>query len=307
MALETDGSPDPSAKRDTSEAPGGAASRRDTIRSFAWFGYTGDEWISDPAELSRRAWAEPLAVLAELAEDEDWTGAAPGGAQLPILDRYVRATYHRLVAEDKIATSDGGAFAALNTGLLTPYAEEIFGLFARNDHPGAQPWKFVRWATESDRDILANFPAPPRMAVYIRSTADLVYDVDRPIKLAYEHIIGDNLGRFPRELAEHPVQARQALDAAVAFTLKRARRNYKTIVPQWYAHFEEPGFFLPLALTGRDAADLALVVSAVGDGVYRGNTVFTLDMAYLPARLVARPDSDWLRPQVAPADADGEG
>ena len=60
---------------------------------------------------------------------------------------------------------------------------------------------------------------------------------------------------------------------------------------------------MPLDLTGDGRADLALVVSGVGDRAYRGHTVLTLDMAYTNARLVARPDSDWLLPQAAPIPA----
>ena len=52
---------------------------------------------------------------------------------------------------------------------------------------------------------------------------------------------------------------------------------------------------LPLCLNQPDRADLALVVDKVGNS-YRGNTVLTLDMAYRNARLITRPDSDWLRP-----------
>jgi hypothetical protein len=59
---------------------------------------------------------------------------------------------------------------------------------------------------------------------------------------------------------------------------------------------------MPLDLTGSGIADLALVVSAVSDSAYRGHTVLTLEMAYTNARLVARPDSEWLKPQ-APATA----
>ena len=55
------------------------------------------------------------------------------------------------------------------------------------------------------------------------------------------------------------------------------------------------------------SADLALVVSEVGDTEYRGHTVLTLEMAYTNARLVARPDSEWLKPPaIALGGADDE-
>jgi hypothetical protein len=280
--------------------------RRDTIRSFAFFPYRGDEQLTDGYELGRRAWADALTSLANLAEPEDWTGAVATDRPLPILDSYLRYTYQRLVMEQKIEASADGEFAAINTGLLTSHAEDVFGLFQRNTRENAQRWVFKKWATESDREILRNFPVPPPMAEYVKSASDLVYDWRRDLKLAYEHILVDNLDRFPAELATQPMRARQSLDHAVAWTLKRARRNYKVVVPQWYPRLTEAGaqFLMPLDLTGTGTADLALVVSAVGDAAYRGHTVLTLEMAYTNARLVARPDSEWLKPQAVPTYED---
>lgn len=278
--------------------------RPDTIRTFAWFGYKGQEWVDDPQELSRRAWADALQSLADLAEGEDWTGASADDRPLPILGSYIRYTYQRLAMQEKICFSENGEYAALNTGLLTVHAEDIFGLFQRNDHanPRAQKWKFRKWATESDATILRQFPSPPEMATYADSPADLVYDLSRDLKLAYEHILVDNLDRFPADLAGEPRRARQALDHAKDLALKRTRRNFKVVVPQWYPKTRESGFLLPLDLTGSGSADLALVVSAVSDTAYRGHTILTLEMAYTVARLVSRPDSEWLKPQAMPSE-----
>ena len=73
----------------------------------------------------------------------------------------------------------------------------------------------------------------------------------------------------------------------------RVYRNYKTAVPQyWRGRIQ---LLLPLCLVQDGKADLALVVEKERDGrCYRGNTVLTLDMAYSNARLLARPDPDWL-------------
>lgn len=103
-------------------------------------------------------------------------------------------------------------------------------------------------------------------------------------------------------MTEQPLRARQALDSAINLTLRRVCRNHKLVIPQWYLKLGEPGaqFLMPLDLTGDGTADLALVVSAVGDRGYRGHTVLTLGMAYTNARLVARPDSDWLAPSAGP-------
>jgi hypothetical protein len=175
------------------------------LRSFAFFPYRGDreEQVS-PVELGQRAWKDALNSLAELAEPEDWAGGAPADRPLPILDSFLRYTHQRLVMEDKIAVSSDGEYAAANTGLLTRFAEEVFGLYKRNTREGAQRWFFLRWATESDRDILREFEALPHMAEYVSASSDLVYDWRRELKLAYGHILGDNLDRFPEDLAGQP-------------------------------------------------------------------------------------------------------
>lgn len=281
------------------------------LRAFAFFPYRGPRPQLTPlesADLGRLAWEETLSSLAELAESEEWTGSSPTGRPLPILDSFLRYTYRRLVMEDKIAVTPDAEHATFNTGLLTPHAEEVFGFFTRNQHHAAQRWYFMGWVTESNRDILRNFDEPPQMAEYVTSASELVYDWRRELKLAYDHILGDNIDRFPVEMVQQPLRARQALDSAINLTLRRVRRNHKLVIPQWYPKLGEAGaqFLMPLDLTGDGAADLALVVSAVGDRAYRGHTVLTLDMAYTNARLVARPDSDWLAPIASPIPAADE-
>ncbi|KAL5387332.1 hypothetical protein DPSP01_003556 [Paraphaeosphaeria sporulosa] len=175
---------------------------------------------------------------------------------------------------------------------------ETFGFFRRNTQLGKQPWYFLRWAIESDREMMTFFNPTPEMADYVTAASDLVYDWRRPLILNYAHILDDDdMKRFPQELQKRPLRARSQLDAAVKKTLNRLRRNYKIAIPQWYPKLKDEGaqLLLPLDLFDEGTADLALVVSLAGDR-YRGSTVLTLEMAYTHARLVARPDSEWLKP-----------
>lgn len=273
----------------------------DNIRKFAFFRYknvSGDSY--ENSQYGILAWNESLSSLANLAEDENW-GEPTNEVEYPILNNYLRNTYRRLVIEEKIGISENDNYAAFNTGLLNIYSEEIFGLFERNNQEDAQEWYFLDWVTESNRKFIEYFPEPPEMTEYVTQASDLVYDWRRELKLAFQHIIDDNSERFPEDLANNPRRAQQALQNAVEWAIRRARRNYKTIVPQWYPTLRENGaqFLMPLDLNGNGEADLALVISAIGDHAYRGNTVLTLEMAYSNARLIARPDSDWLVPSVS--------
>ena len=83
------------------------------------------------------------------------------------------------------------------------------------------------------------------------------------------------------------------LKGAIDNARQRVRRNYKTAIPQYYQGAVQ--LLLPMCLSAPGKADLALVVSHHGD-FYRASTCLTLDMAYNNARLLARPDRDWLHP-----------
>lgn len=82
---------------------------------------------------------------------------------------------------------------------------------------------------------------------------------------------------------------------AVDLALKRVEWNYKTAIPMYFPTKNKGSLLLPLALVDEDHIDLALVVERQPSGSYQGQTVLPLDLAYSNSRLVARPDSDWLK------------
>ena len=55
---------------------------------------------------------------------------------------------------------------------------------------------------------------------------------------------------------------------------------------------------IPLCLDSDHTADVALLVEKTESGNYLGHTILTLPMAYLDARLLCRPNSDWLQPDL---------
>lgn len=78
---------------------------------------------------------------------------------------------------------------------------------------------------------------------------------------------------------------------------KRVQMNWRLAVPQFYwpkgIHRGRIQLFLPLRRHANHAADLALVVEREGTR-YVGYTILTVSMAYKNARLLSRPESDWL-------------
>jgi hypothetical protein len=162
----------------------------------------------------------------------------------------------------------------------------------RSTEQNAPPWILDRFAKESDRG-LTFFAQRPEIANYFTDPSELLYDTRIDLVVDVDHVIGDNKGRFPAELRGSEYAMRSALDGAISAAKRRVRRNYKTAIPQFYRGSLQ--LLLPLCLVRPEAADLALVV-AKENQVYRSSTVLTLDMAYNNARLVARPDTEWLDP-----------
>ena len=87
---------------------------------------------------------------------------------------------------------------------------------------------------------------------------------------------------------------RNRIKDAVELAVKRVNWNYKTAIPMFYPRGNAMSLLLPLCLNEDNRADAALVVQRMESGNYQGQTILTLAQAYLDARLVCRPDSDWL-------------
>jgi hypothetical protein len=87
-------------------------------------------------------------------------------------------------------------------------------------------------------------------------------------------------------------ECRNAANEEEKKTKKRGRGDGKNIaIPQGYQNKLQ--YLLPICLTNMKKPDLAMTLSVM-DGYYLGNTCLTLEMAYLNARVIARPTAIWL-------------
>jgi hypothetical protein len=153
--------------------------------------------------------------------------------------------------------------------------QPIYGVFDENRKQEPK-WFLKGFFKESDREM-SFFPKFPETANYFEDPADLLYDIRRSLVVEYEHVIDDNLDRYPAEMQATNYPRRRAVDSAVEFAKRRVKRNYKTAIPQF--HRGRVQLLLPLCLLSEDKADLALVVHRENE-VYRATTILTLDMAY---------------------------
>lgn len=89
---------------------------------------------------------------------------------------------------------------------------------------------------------------------------------------------------------------RSRMEDAIEFSLKKVRWNFRTAIPCYFPKGNSMSMMLPLCLEDDDHIDAALVVQKNPSGSYQGQTVLQLDRAYLDARLVCKPYTDWLKP-----------
>ena len=238
-------------------------------------------------------------------EPADWNYKQPEFRKVnknyPILHAYLKNTFLKLQDEDKIAFSNDGQQACFNTGLISWDDKEIFALFFRERDPGpSRPdWYckgfFDTYAIELG-EFRANLPALPN---YITDPADLVVDFSYDFEFQVGHILGDeeNRLRLTEILRENIHLALSAIQGATASLRRRIRRNYKLAIPQWYPAERKIQLLLPLCLLSPNKADLVLVADKDKKSrVYRVRTLLRMDQAYSNARLLTRPDRDWLNP-----------
>ena len=241
---------------------------------------------------------EKIGDLASLALPETWS--FDGRGDNSILKNYIKHTFMKLWDEDqqgspgKIVEKDD--YAIFNTGLFTRHYEPIYAYFQRNKMEGRQPWfleGFFSGYELASSGIRVDVRA--KRADYFSHPEDLVFDVNSIIIPQYDHILGDedNRRRLPRALQGSP-NASIILDGAIKRAMAMLEADYKTAVPQWYRGRIQ--LLVPLYLLGEDEPDLCLVVSKDNGRDYIGRTCLTIEMAYNNARLIARPDSNWLCP-----------
>ena len=108
----------------------------------------------------------------------------------------------------------------------------------------------------------------------------------------YKHILDDekNKNRLPQEFLNSNNKI-NIINGALDTMKKRVSANYKLAIPQYYEGKIQ--LLLPLCLMSDNKPDVAIAVTKKIN-CYQGHTCLTLDMAYNNARLIAKPEYNWL-------------
>jgi hypothetical protein len=237
------------------------------------------------------------------------------------LMKYLRYTFLKVSREEQVLKAK--EYACFDTGLVDKLYRNVYMVFTKNRNPGMQPFYYagfcVAGAKGLGKRIVELFNPLPQAAHYFNNPSDLLYYPVNEPSVDWEHIIVDNVARLPQEFlseelridvdklpdsgglqdrlkSDHFTLRRitARLKESLEVALKRTRWNYKTAIPMYYPAKDKLTLLLPLSLMNEEKVDVALVVERMANGNFLGHTILSLKDAYSNARLIARPDSDWL-------------
>ncbi|HLA63066.1 MAG TPA: DUF3825 domain-containing protein [Rhodothermales bacterium] len=254
----------------------------------------------------------------------------------PILTSYINNTFGRLVIEGKIYLDRNKSRAAFNTGLVDSRYEPIYAVFEPNlggRAPWRLSSFCTAGEGRDGQNLVRNFTSLPETAHYFSDASELLYDTKAGSpEFNWYHIVIERIGRYPPDFIEdhwpkgfeHRDPSKMSPDDQKAYyfdlgiaieqdarvyrqimnrvrdgielALKRVKWNYKTAIPTYYPRVKSLQLLLPLCLLTDEQVDVALAVERTASGSYLGHTILPLDWAYKNARLVCRPDSEWLAP-----------
>ncbi len=276
------------------------------------------------------ALAYSLAPLKRLAESEDW-----GPNDLILVNYFVHTFYELCKAQEKEPNGryivEYDRWIYFNTGLITGNMERIYAAFeenygARSKGTKNKPQYFL---SQSPKNFMRDvhmitycYPLPDRCR-YFDDFTQLIMDGTKKPTVSWAHIIDENWARICKVLypeaddtnsefkRQKQYDAQNRLQGALESALIRVLTNYRTAVPQSFKG--ELQLLLPLCILQPSKADLVLTISRVnskppipGMFTYTARTILTLSMAYQNARLVARPEKDWLVAANVVTESDDE-
>lgn len=236
-----------------------------------------------------------LLYLAEqLAEKEDWYYDNPKSSdqqqkKYGVLFQYIHHTFSKSLDEDRLVKKENSCI--MNTGLMTSNGEEIFMLFSKNNIEGEQEWFFQSFYRSSDHKIpeVMRGCLPSHIDFFENCPEEMYFDTKLTILYNMDHIVKDNFERLPQSLKQLDFELIVTiLNASTEQMKKKILRNNRLVIPQYYN--KKIMYLAPLKF-GDDV--LPMAIEKNGD-TYRINTILTPGMAYCNARLIMKPESNWL-------------
>lgn len=233
-----------------------------------------------------------IEYLSNIVEKEIWSFTEGG---IDILRTYIFKTFEQCNKQNKIIISDDGEWSCANTGLLTPSGKDILIVFCKNDtSKSREQWFLKGFYDKTDRRFMDHFANVPSLATYTDNFEDFYFNPDLNIEISTDHILDDHWERINSQL-KMPKDMVNALLAGVIEQAKiKVKRNVRLVVPQFYKG--RIMYLLPIYFPTIDdkTVTMALAIEKTNSNQYRANTIFTKEDAYEKARLLMKPEANWL-------------
>ena len=229
---------------------------------------------------------------------------------VPKLKNYLDYTFVRHIELEQanpgkhFIFSDAQDWVCFNTGLQTQHAADLMATFQRYVPKAGGPnkpvadWVYKGCYTPTETRYRNKFGnRVPDLAWYSRDSRDYVfdtsYDLDRDV---FDHLFERAKERAGLPNAPDEV-VRNYLRGAIENLIPKILRSYKVAIPVYYVKEKRMQLLLPF-VSASNVNDVSCFLVERDDEhkLYRFKTIFDLDQAYFSARLITRPDKDWLDP-----------
>lgn len=228
--------------------------------------------------------------LADKALQEKWS--FEGKDDNYILKNYLKYTFRKLQEEGKVIETD--TYCTFDTGLFSKYYEPIYayGEINKSATENAAKWYFKGFKDTYELGSI-DIEKFPERADYFSDPARLVFNWHLNVNKNYKHILDDlnTSERLPDSIknSDRPLET---LKGVIDTAIQKVIANYKLAVPHYYQNKIQ--LLVPLCFGKDDNPNVALVLDLMKNGYYQATTCLSMEMAYMDARLIAKPESNWL-------------
>jgi len=230
--------------------------------------------------------------------------------EVPKLKNYLNYTFIRLRELEHgepgryFLCSDDQDWICFNTGLQNHHGADLLATFQKYKPKADSPERIVPdWVSKgcyasNDQPYRVHFGKQiPDIAWYSMDGKDYIFDLSYTIdKDTFDHLFDRAKQRAGLPNASDEV-VRNYLRGTLENLIPKIRRNYKVAIPVYYVDEKRMQLLLPF-ISASDSNNVScfLVERDDANKNYRLKTIFDLDQAYFSARLITRPDREWLNP-----------
>ena len=209
-----------------------------------------------------------------------------------ILKNYLKYTFNKLQEEGKVIETD--TYCVFDTGLFSHYYEPIYayGELYKKPSENTAKWYFKGFKDTYELGSL-DIEKFPERADYFSDPSRLVFNWHLTVNKNYKHILDDlNTSQRLPDSIKNSDRPLETLKGVIDTAIQKVIANYKLAVPHYYQNKIQ--LLVPLCFGKDDNPDVALVLDLMKNGYYQATTCLSMEMAYMDARLIAKPESNWL-------------